>query len=344
MRRGFFFAGGSPVAAHRSPIPFLPRPSTKQTGELVALKVYLLQGLTPLTVYQCYREVALHSSVVSDGSVALYSAWREGDGVVLCMEDVSGGDLGQVLRGAWGGRVTERHAVTAVIEPLLSTLCYLHARGIAHRDIKPENLLLTPSGKLKLADYGLSIDMHSESAVTRAGTLQYMAPEVLRCALKRSPSDRKMDAPTVGYGHGVDVWSVGVLAYELCTGVNPFVSPGGNKERTAAAIQRGLFAAGDNFRWPPRFSEELKSFVTAALQPDPARRATAAELAQHPWVAQYRRPASQAQMVVVPAVAGAVQAGRGAQARQSRATVDEVGRGLPFVAVSPAPGVRRPVV
>jgi hypothetical protein len=142
------------------------RARCKKTGHLIALKLYFLQGLTPLTVYQTFREVALHSTVVCDGCAALWAAWREEDAVILAQEFVGGGDLAHALRGNWGGRVSERHAVSAVIEPLLTALQYLHARGIAHRDIKPENLLLSEAGVLKIADFGLSIDLGSESAVS----------------------------------------------------------------------------------------------------------------------------------------------------------------------------------
>jgi serine/threonine protein kinase len=56
---------------------------------------------------------------------------------------------------------------------------YLHTRAIIHRDIKPENILFANNGScLKLADFGLAIDLREERAVTRAGTLDYMAPEV----------------------------------------------------------------------------------------------------------------------------------------------------------------------
>jgi len=163
---------------HRGYASTVYRARCNQTGETVALKVYMLQGLTPLTVYQTFREVALHASVVSDGCAALWAAWREGDAVILAQEFAGGGDLAHAFRDRFGGRMGERHAVVTVIEPLLVALQYLHARGIAHRDIKPENLLFADDGALKLADFGLSIDLGSESAVTRAGTLDYMAPEV----------------------------------------------------------------------------------------------------------------------------------------------------------------------
>lgn len=68
-----------------------------------------------------------------------------------------------------------------VLQPFMSALRYLHALNIIHRDIKPENLLMTASGELKVADFGLSIDVTRERPVTRVGTLDYMAPEVRGC-------------------------------------------------------------------------------------------------------------------------------------------------------------------
>jgi serine/threonine protein kinase len=63
---------------------------------------------------------------------------------------------------------------------LLAAVTAAPCQGIAHRDLKPENVLLGAGGALKLADFGLAIDTHQERPVTRAGTLDYMAPEVRR--------------------------------------------------------------------------------------------------------------------------------------------------------------------
>lgn len=91
----------------------------------------------------------------------------------------------------------------------MSSLEYIHAKGIIHRDIKPENLLLDGNKELKLADFGWSnfLKPH-ENRFTFCGTLDYLAPEMLEKSHKHDFS--------------VDIWSVGVLIYELLTGISPF--------------------------------------------------------------------------------------------------------------------------
>ena len=94
------------------------------------------------------------------------------------MEYASRGDLYGIQRATadhpFGRRQDEGRVVSVVLRPLLAALAFLHSRGICHRDIKPENVLFTSNWQLKLADFGVSIDLARERAVTRAGTACYM--------------------------------------------------------------------------------------------------------------------------------------------------------------------------
>ena len=64
-------------------------------------------------------------------------------------------------------------------------------QGVTHRDIKPENILITALGEIKLADFGLAINTNHERPVTRGGTMDYMAPEILLCPDREDPAENK---------------------------------------------------------------------------------------------------------------------------------------------------------
>ena len=143
-----------------------------------------------------------------------------------------------------------------VLPPFMSALSHMHARCIIHRDIKPENILLAGDRGVRVADFGLSINWGEERPVTRAGTLDYMSPEVLLCPEKSRPEENK-ERMELGYGEAVDVWAVGILAYELLVGRPPFERE--SREETYACISKQDPAL------PGWMSEPAKDFITTAL-------------------------------------------------------------------------------
>ncbi|KAG2426078.1 hypothetical protein HXX76_013266 [Chlamydomonas incerta] len=269
----------------------------------VVLKAYNLQGLSPFLRHQVLRELDIHSRLAHDGIVQLYGAFRDGDAVVLVQEYMRGGSLTRVCRELQGGRMSEFQAMHLVLTPLLQALKYLHARGIVHRDIKPDNLLFTPDWQLKLCDFGVSVCLHEERAVTKTGSKDYMAPEVVVCPLKRGPEDNK-DNAQLAYTPAVDVWSLGVLMYQLLVGFTPF--PAGPPAPAATAAGRAAGAAAtaepaDALRFPSSVSEPARAFVRACLQLHPGDRPTVPQLMQHEWILKSLRHVVHLQMYVVAA-------------------------------------------
>ncbi|GBF97654.1 aurora protein [Raphidocelis subcapitata] len=246
----------------------------KQSSEVCAVKVYDVTQLGKLNKAQLIREIKLHGSFAHRNI--------EGNQVALVQRFCGQGDLLKLLHKC-GGRMNERAAVQAVIHPLLTVLLYLHARGVTHRDIKPENILFDDEGVLKLADFGLAINMNDEPAVTRAGTLHYMAPEVLVCPLKDHPDENK-EVKRLHYTSSVDTWAVGCLAYELTVGFPPFIAD--KTSDITERIQRGIV------HYPSKMSEEQRDFVEWALQRAPGERPTVAEMLQHPWITLHQRRVS----------------------------------------------------
>ncbi len=138
--------------------------------------------------------------------VAVFDQGEDDGAVFLAMEYVEGRTLRQVLRDR--GRLSAEHALE-VIEPVLAALDAAHTAGIVHRDVKPENVLVGDGGRIKVADFGLARALTDASTTTRGlllGTVNYISPEQ---ALGEPATPRS------------DVYSTGVMLYELLTGAPP---------------------------------------------------------------------------------------------------------------------------
>jgi serine/threonine protein kinase len=131
----------------------------------------------------------------------------------LCMEFVDGVNLRQAMQA---GTLTAREAL-AIVPKLCDALQYAHEQGVLHRDLKPENILMDDEGRVKIADFGLAKFVHGEKGgqpsftLTQTGmnmgTAAYMAPEQIE-----HPQD---------VDHRADIYSLGVVFYEMLTGGLP---------------------------------------------------------------------------------------------------------------------------
>jgi serine/threonine protein kinase len=144
------------------------------------------------------------------GLVAVYDQGTDGQHPFLVMELVEGGTLRELLRER--GPMPP-HAVAAVLGPVLGGLAVAHRAGLVHRDVKPENVLISDDGDVKIADFGL-VRAVAEAGITSAsvilGTAAYLSPE---------------QVGTGTAGPRSDVYAVGILAFELLTGVTPSAIP-----------------------------------------------------------------------------------------------------------------------
>jgi serine/threonine protein kinase len=157
------------------------------------------------------------------------------------------------------GRVLKIKEVLNIIIQTCEALAAAHSRGIIHRDIKPENIMVRPDGYVKILDFGLAklseVDFHTikDFAATAKGVIigtpAYMSPEQV--------ADDKVD-------HRTDLWSVGVVLYELLTGVNPFKKE--NRQATFKAIlnEEPPLASSIN----SEISPELDQILIKALEKD----------------------------------------------------------------------------
>ena len=195
------------------------------------------------------------------GLVAVYDQGLDGRHPFLVMELIEGGTLRELL--AERGPMPP-HAVVAVLRPMLGGLAAAHRAGLVHRDVKPENVLISDDGDVKIADFGL-VRAVAAAGITSAsvilGTAAYLSPEQVRDG-NASPRS--------------DVYSAGILTYELLTGRTPFTGD----SALSIAYQRldtdvpPASAVIDGV--PPQFDE----LVARATARDPADRyADAIEMA-----------------------------------------------------------------
>lgn len=160
-----------------------------------------------------------------------------------------------------------------IIAVIADSVSYLHSTGIVHRDLKPENLLFrndkaTPND-LCVADFGLSKIIESGKFTQLyqiCGTVGYMAPEVFM---------------RVGHGFPVDIWAIGVITFFLLSGTTPFDR--GNQKEEINAILDGNYKFEPAEYWNA-VSETAKDFIKGCMNTDPAKRLTAKQVLEHPWL------------------------------------------------------------
>ena len=232
----------------------------------LALKVvfpYLCKGRQGVERFR--REVSAAAEIDHPGIVQVYDAGVDDDGgFFMAMELLAGESLGDRLRRDWPGMKSAVQLVEEMLEPLAKA----HAKGFVHRDLKPDNIFLAKEEgggtRVKILDFGLAREV-SKGGPTRTGitfgTPEYMSPE-------QAMSARKVRSPG-------DVWSVGVMLYELLSGMHPFDGETPNAIM-ANAIKEPLPPLRDH---APHVPEPLAALVERSLEKEPAARPqTAGEL------------------------------------------------------------------
>ena len=208
---------------------------------------------------QLRREIRIMYNLRHPNIISLYSHFEDNENFYLILEYAPGGQLYSKLKKF----KTMPEAVAAqYMREVCLAVQYLHSRipAIIHRDIKPENILISADDSVKLGDFGWSNFLDDERD-TYCGTLEYLAPEMVL---------RK------GHGVSLDVWSLGVLLYELLAGHSPF------KGRTQLELFEKIRAGKVAF--PKAFPILAKDLVKKMLQVDPDKRLPVELALDHSWI------------------------------------------------------------
>lgn len=224
------------------------------------------------------QEIEIMKSLEHPNIIQLDECFEDSGNIYLVMERCDGGRLSDRISEA--GHLSEVEAAI-VMDQLLRSLHYMHGSKICHRDLKPQNLLFQARGpiercSLKVIDFGLSRRFeHQQVLTTKAGTSYYISPQVL----------------SGKYNFMSDLWSCGVIMFELIGGYKPF--DGDTDAEVLSKIRAASFAFGAP-TWRD-VSEEAKGVVRMLLKMNPLERYTAEQALATQWV-ESRVPKSQQQV------------------------------------------------
>lgn len=256
------FELGKPLGTGRFGQVWLARHKEKKF--VVALKMILLTDVkNDSDVKNLRREVEVNLSLDHPNILKMYGYFYDSLKLYFVLEYAGKGDVWKLIRQT--SHFPEPKA-SKYIRQVCLALKYLHSKNIIHRDIKPENILIGCDDNLKLADFGWSVFSADKKRNTFCGTAEYLPPEMCREEV---------------YDYNADIWCLGILSYEFCTGTTPF-----NGKNNLRATKQKILTS--ELEFPPYLSEECTNFISRCCCKDPADRISLDEALQHPFIVKYQ--------------------------------------------------------
>ncbi|ETK96966.1 STE/STE11 protein kinase [Phytophthora nicotianae] len=246
------------------------------TGELFALKeieIHSRPNDDQVTQMQKLgEEISLMNNLNHKHIVRYQGSHRSENHFYIFMEYVPGGSIASMLKQF---DAFSEDLIRIFTRQIVQGVAYLHEMGIIHRDIKGANVLVNEQGVSKLADFGCSKQIPQmlttsleESLRSIRGSIPWMAPEVVK---------------QIGHGYKADIWSIGATVIEMATAKHPWP----HCHNGLAAMYTIAMATAPP-PLPEHLSLEAKSFLQRCFCINPEERATALELAKHPFLAEKR--------------------------------------------------------
>jgi tetratricopeptide (TPR) repeat protein len=226
----------------------------RQLTRVVALKTILAEmAATPTAMKRFKSEVVLAQSIVHKNIVRIFDIGEDGDTKFITMDFIEGADLKHLI--VERGKLPPLEAA-GIIRQVCSGLEAAHAAGVIHRDLKPQNIMMQSNGQVIVMDFGIAGSGQSRGATQTGaflGTPDYMSPE----QAQTEPSDARSD-----------IFSLGLIFYEMLTGKLPFRG----KTVLETMFKRTTEAAVAPVEIDPSLPKSANDIVVKCLQRDPEQR------------------------------------------------------------------------
>ncbi len=223
----------------------------------IILKKLTLRGNAAVTE-RFRREAQILMDFRNDNIVDVQDHFIQGRSHYIVMEYIDGPSLKDLLEEQ---RYLDNCTAAYICLHTADALRYAHSKSVVHRDVKPANILISKKGEVKLADFGIASTRDPDTGEdtlttegTTLGTPAYMAPEQFE-------NSRTVD-------HRADLYSLGVMMYEMLTGQKPF--PGGFNPETIRTIQKGRYKKPKRIN--PSIDRGLQRIISSLIRPKPGSR------------------------------------------------------------------------
>uniref|UniRef100_A0A8C6Y6L8 Myosin light chain kinase family member 4 n=1 Tax=Naja naja TaxID=35670 RepID=A0A8C6Y6L8_NAJNA len=236
----------------------------RETGLKLAAKIIKARSVKEKD--EVKNEINIMNQLTHMNIIQLYDAFESKNDVVLVMEYVEGGELFDRILDE-NSKLTEMDAIL-FIKQICEGVQYMHQMYILHLDLKPENILCVnrEEYQIKIIDFGLARRYKPrEKLKVNFGTPEFLAPEVVNYDFVSFPTD---------------MWSIGVIAYMLITGLSPFLGDDDNETLNNILACRWDFEE-EEFE---NVSEEAKDFISKLLIKEKCWRISAGAALKHPWL------------------------------------------------------------
>lgn len=246
------------------------RVTQQNTNKSYAMKVILKDkrtcSINNFLLEKIQNEIQIQKKLNHPNIVASKISFSDERNQYIILEYCPGKSIREYLRKSEQGHLTEPET-RKILKDVIQGLIYLHKRKIIHHDLKLENFIIGANGKVKIADFGVSYALKNanDKIFSVYGTTNYMAPEMLQ-------DDNQ------GHSLEVDIWSIGVSAFIMLTGQQPF--NGFEKE----VVYENIKKCDYHFPSQIQLSYEARDFIKLILRLDPWRRPAATDLLTHPFL------------------------------------------------------------